>query len=61
MVGRGLGQNSLDKVEINMSSSPNGCSAVQWAMWKGEGGLTSRDRANSSENNLLLSFLLVEP
>ena len=43
-----------------MSSSPTGCSAVQWAMWKG-GGLTSRDRLNSSENYLLLGFLLVRP
>ena len=41
-----------------MSSSPTGCCAVQWAMWKG-GGLTSRDRLDSSENNLLLGFLLV--
>ena len=46
--------------EYNMSSSPTGCCAVQWAMWKG-GGLTSRDRANSSENYLLLGFLLVKP
>ena len=42
----------------NMSSSPTGCCAVQWAMWKG-GGLTSRDRLDSSENYLLLGFLLV--
>ena len=41
-----------------MSSSPTGCCAVQWAMWKG-GGLTSRDRLDSSENYLLLGFLLV--
>ena len=45
---------------INMSSSPTGCCAVQWAMWKG-GGLTSRDRLNSSENYLLLGFLLAMP
>ena len=45
---------------INMSSSPTGCCAVQWAMWKG-GGLTFRDRLNSSENYLLLGFLLVRP
>ena len=44
----------------NMSSSPTGCCAVQWAMQKG-GGLTSRDRLNSSENYLLLGFLLVRP
>ena len=44
----------------NMSSSPTGCCAVQWAMWKG-GGLTSRDRLYSSENYLLLGFLLVRP
>ena len=44
----------------NMSSSPTGCCAVQWAMWKG-GGLTSRDRLNSSENYLLLGFLLAMP
>ena len=44
-------------VAINMSSSPTGCCAVQWAMRKG-GGLTSRDRLNSSENYLLLGFLL---
>ena len=43
----------------NMSSSPTGCCAVQWAMWKG-GGLTSRDRLNSSENYLLLGFLLAK-
>ena len=43
-----------------MSSSPTGCCAVQWAMWKG-GGLTSRDRLNSSENYLLLGFLLAMP
>ena len=41
-----------------MSSLPTGCCAVQWAMWKG-GGLTSRDRLDSSENYLLLGFLLV--
>ena len=41
-----------------MSPSPTGCCAVQWAMWKG-GGLTSRDRLDSSENYLLLGFLLV--
>ena len=41
-----------------MSSSLTGCCAVQWAMWKG-GGLTSRDRLDSSENYLLLGFLLV--
>ena len=40
-----------------MSSSATGCCAVQWAMWKG-GGLTSRDRLNSSENYLLLGFIL---
>ena len=45
-------------VQYNMSSSPTGCCAVQWAMWKG-GGLTSRDRLDSSENYLLLGFLLV--
>ena len=47
---------------INMSSLPTGCCAVQcqWAMWKG-GGLTSRGRLNSSENNLVLGFLLVRP
>ena len=45
-------------VFVNMSSSPTGCCAVQWAMWKG-GGLTSRDRLDSSENYLLLGFLLV--
>ena len=44
----------------NMSSSPTGCCAVQWAMWKG-GGLTSCDRLNSSENYLLLGFLLAMP
>ena len=44
----------------NMSSLPTGCCAVQWAMWKG-GGLTSRDRLNSSENYLLLGFLLATP
>ena len=44
----------------NMSSSPTGCCAVQWAMWKG-GGLNSHDRANSSESYLLLGFLLVKP
>ena len=44
--------------QVNMSSSPTGCCAVQWAMWKG-GGLTSRDRLDSSENYLLLGFLLV--
>ena len=44
----------------NMSSSPSGCCAVQWAMWKG-GGLTSRDRLNRSENYLLLGFLLAMP
>ena len=47
-------------VQYNMSSSPTGCCAVQWAMWKG-GGLTSRDRLNSSENYLLLGFLLAMP
>ena len=41
-----------------MSSSPTGCCAVQWAMWKG-GGLTSCDRLDSSENYLILGFLLV--
>ena len=41
----------------NMSSSPTGCCAVQW---KG-GGPTSRDRLNSSENYLLLGFLLAMP
>ena len=46
--------------QTNMSSLPTGCCAVQWAMWKG-GGLTSRDRPNSSENYLLLGFLLVRP
>ena len=40
-----------------MSSSPTGCRAAQWAMWKG-GDITSRDRLNSSENYLLLGFLL---
>ena len=44
----------------NMSSSPTECSAVQWAMWKGW-GLTSSDRLNSSENYLLLGFLLAMP
>ena len=46
--------------KVNMSSSPTGCCAVQWAMWKG-GGLTSCDRLNSSENYLLLGFLLAMP
>ena len=41
-----------------MSSSPTGCCAVQWAMWKG-GGLTSRDRLDNSENYMVLGFLLV--
>ena len=50
LLAEGVGQ-------VNMSSSPTGCCAVQWAMWKG-GGLTSRDRLNSSENYLLLGFLL---
>ena len=36
------------------------CCLVQWAMGKG-GGLTSRDRLNSSENYLLLGFLLAMP
>ena len=50
---------SLDNLSVpNMSSLPTGCCAVQWAMWKG-GGLTSRDRLDSSENYLLLGFLLV--
>ena len=43
-----------------MSSSPTGCCAVQWDMWKG-GGLTPRDWLNSSENYLLLGFLLAMP
>ena len=30
-------------------------------MWKGGGGLTSRDRLDSSENYILLGFLLVRP
>ena len=47
-------------LNYNMSSSPSGCCAVQWAMWKG-GGLTSRDRLNSSENYLRLGFLLAMP
>ena len=42
----------------NILSLPTaGCCAVQWAMWKG-GGLTSRGRPNSSQNYLLLGFLL---
>ena len=45
------------KLNTNMQSSPTGCCALQWAMWKG-GGLTSRDRLNSSENYLLLGCLL---
>ena len=44
-------------LQLNMSSLPTGCCAVQWAMWKG-GGLTCRDRLISSENYLLLGFLL---
>ena len=44
----------------NMTSLPTGCCAVQRAMWKG-GGLTSRDRLNSSENYLLLGILLAVP
>ena len=58
-----LKRSEEDSVELdscNMSSSPTGCSAVQWAMWKG-GGLTSRDRLDSSENYLLLGFLLARP
>ena len=49
---------TIRAIMANMSSSPTGCCAVQWAMWKG-GGLTSRDRLDSSENYLLLGFLLV--
>ena len=45
---------------INMSSSPTGCCAVQWATWKGV-GLTSRDRLNRPGNYLLLGFLLARP
>ena len=48
------------QLQINMSSLPTGCCAIQWAMWKG-GGLTSCDRLNSSENYLLLGFLLAMP
>ena len=51
---------SLDEGNSNMSSSPTGCCALQWALWK-RGGLTSRDRLNRSENYLLLGFLLVMP
>ena len=40
-------------VSANMSLLPNGCSAVQWAMWKG-GSLTSHDRLYRSENYLVL-------
>ena len=45
---------------VNMLSSSTGCCAVQWAIWKG-GCLTSRDRLTSSENYLLLGFLLTMP
>ena len=47
-------------VVVNMSSLPTACSAVQWAIWKG-GGLTSRDRLKSSDNYMLLGFLLAMP
>ena len=43
-----------------VSSLPTGCFAAQWAMWKGE-GLTSCDRLNSSEDYLMLGFLLARP
>ena len=49
-----------DLVYLNMSSLPTGFCAVQWAMWKG-GGFTCLDRFNSSENYLLIGFLLISP